>query len=186
MEHRRNVADIAKRVGGHTAHVGMLGSIPSIWLEQYEEDHMEASAFMVAMLIRSGAPVTDGVLDELVGFCQNTSGENAGGGHVAVEGFHLFNLPGSCGLAAPSVDPDMPAEEIANATAAIAELMSRAFESSAAQDAGQAPRAVLRFLSILADQQHRMTAMQAVVDQNLSEMPEEHVAEDDEAEVEMA
>lgn len=186
MEHRRNVVDIAQRVGGHTSNAGMLGDIPSIWLEQYEEDYLEASAFMVAMLIRAGAPVTDGVLDKLVGFIQNTSGEISGGEHLAVEEFHLFSLPGCCGLAAPSVDPDMPAEDIANATAAIAELMSRAFESAAWEDAGQAPRAVLRFLSILADQQHRMTAMQAIVDQDLSEMLEEYDVEDDEAEVEMA
>lgn len=186
MEHRRDVFDIPQRVGGHTSSAGMLGDIPSIWLEQYEEDHLEASAFMVAMLIRAGARMTDGVLDELVAFIHSSSGENADGGHVAVEDFHLFSLPGSCGLAAPSVDPDMPAEDVASATAAIAELMSRAFESMTPEHTGQASRAVLRFLSILADQHHRMTAMQAILDQNAAKMSEEHDVEDDDAEVEMA
>lgn len=182
MEHRRDVVDIAQRVSGHTAEVGMLGSIPSMWLEQHENDHLEASAFMVAMLIRSGAPVTDGILDQLVDFIQENDAAISAGGHIALEDFHVFSFPGSCGIAAPGIDTDMPSEDVANATAAIAELMSRAFASSSAASASAAPQALVRFLHILADQQQRMAAMQAILDADAETPP----TQDEELEVEPA
>lgn len=150
--HCPKTQDIASRVFGNISGPGYLGGVPSYWLEQREPDDIEAIAFAMTVLIKAGAPRTDGVLEtvlEQIAESAPAAGESA---FITVEDFHVLRTEDACGVVAKDIDPNMCAEEVAAATVAIAELASRAFPSARGTSAGTIDFGVLcNFIELLAD-----------------------------------